>query len=542
MTELRKLGLSLALSLPAILALSPEVPADRVITKDGRMIKPKKARKEGDHYRLIFEHGEILVTDPDLVQSVEIEGDMSDYEPANEDERKKLEQGYVRYRGKWMSKRVYESELRKEYETSKARLEEMAAHSDWSNAWEKETKHFLFRSNTSPEILDFYCDLLEEYYSQMDKRIGIKPTPEMKRTKMVVNIYKSREEFQKLAEPSGPNVLGFFSPLGQTLNFYHNYEEPGESEWVGLHECTHLLTYLIDQQYRSQIWINEAVADYFGSATITLDKKGKPEIETGKLQTDRVLTVQQAIKDGTFTDLEKLFHLEKPEFDGFQYAHAWSFVYFLNNYENGKYRKGFNKFFKDLYTTAKGVPYESIRSWGKTGRGKEVKPDDIKALLLKKIKVKDPLKLEKQWKDYIAAVPLEGPEALLKRGIGATRRGEFEAALDDLNAAIELGSQDPRAFTHRATALALGGKDPESREKAIEDIRKSVELAPLRASYRHRLSQALSGLISFGSIRFEAEELEDFDLDNEEAKMHAGLAMELDPDEEMYEIWFDGFD
>ncbi|MEM7516265.1 MAG: hypothetical protein AAF368_04990 [Planctomycetota bacterium] len=148
MTDLRKLGLALALSFPAFLALSPEAPADRVITKDGRMIKPKKARKEGDHFRLIFEHGEILVTDPDLVQSVEIEGDMSDYEPANEDERKKLEQGYVRYRGKWMSKRVYESELRKEYEASKERLEEMAAHSDWSNAWEKETKHFLFRSNT----------------------------------------------------------------------------------------------------------------------------------------------------------------------------------------------------------------------------------------------------------------------------------------------------------------------------------------------------------------------------------------------------------
>jgi peptidyl-prolyl cis-trans isomerase A (cyclophilin A) len=102
------------------------------------------------------------------------------------------------------------------------------------------------------------------------------------------------------------------------------------------------------------------------------DKKGKLVIHPGELQTDRVLTVQQASRSGgnalpktgdpsksagadekkskgtqnrPDTKLEDLFKLTRDEFDGFQYAHAWSFVYFLNNFENGKYQKAFNKFF-----------------------------------------------------------------------------------------------------------------------------------------------------------------------------------------------------
>ena len=42
----------------------------------------------------------VTIENPDLIQAIEIEGDMSDYEPKNDDERKKLEQGYVRFEGK----------------------------------------------------------------------------------------------------------------------------------------------------------------------------------------------------------------------------------------------------------------------------------------------------------------------------------------------------------------------------------------------------------------------------------------------------------
>jgi tetratricopeptide (TPR) repeat protein len=340
----------------------------------------------------------------------------------------------------------------------------------------------------------------------------------MRRKKMQVNVYKSYPEFRKLA-PYGDRevpmgVLGFFSRNDQSLNFYHDYQDPGRSTWVALHECTHLLTFLIDQQYLPQIWLNEGVADYFGSSKVERDKKGKITITPGELQVDRILTVQQAIKDGASgtsggtpakgsgnrgkssyggrpdTKLEQMFFLSHDEFDGFQYAHSWSFVYFLNNFEKGKYQKAFDKFFKGLYTLEKGIPYESIAAGGMTGNGKQVKAEDIRAYLLKKLGLKDTEQMEKDWKKFISEIPISGPEARLKRGLQSVARMEFDPALEDLNAAIEGGTKDPRAWWARGQALAFQKKT----EDGIKDLAKAVELDPLNANYRYVYSHLLAGM------------------------------------------------
>ena len=111
--------------------------ADRVLTEDGRMITPLKAREHGEGYKLTFEHGEILLTSKAGIASVEIEGDMSDYVPKDEKEAKFLEEGRIKYRGKWWSKPAYESELKKEAERSKERTEALAAHAVFDNPWTK---------------------------------------------------------------------------------------------------------------------------------------------------------------------------------------------------------------------------------------------------------------------------------------------------------------------------------------------------------------------------------------------------------------------
>ena len=41
-----------------------------------------------------------------------------------------------------------------------------------------------------------------------------------------------------------------------------------------------------------------------------------------------------------------LFEIPGEEFHAFQYAHAWSFVYFLN--QQPRYKKGFDRFFKEV--------------------------------------------------------------------------------------------------------------------------------------------------------------------------------------------------
>ena len=564
-----------ALLCSALLFAAPAL-ADRVLTQDGRVLSPKKAREQGAGYKFTFENGELTIPDKKAVQSVEIEGDMSEYVPKNEDEKKKLAEGYVKYRGKWFSKPGYETELKREHELSKAHTEQLAAHADWGNAWTKETAHFLFKSNTSPEVLDYYCELLEAYYNLMDQRIGINPTPVLRRTKMTINIYKTYDEFLTLSDSRagvGPGVLGYFWSFNKTLNFFHDYSEPALSTWVALHECTHLLTYLIDQQYEPQIWLNEAVADYYGSSKVERDKSGKLVITPGELQTDRVLTVQEAIKvekgggvktgeaagaDGKtgkkkkrglsgrpFTRLGELFMLNHDEFDGFQYAHAWSFVYFLNNFENGKYQKAFNKFFKGLYTLEKGLTVESVPGGGITGAGKAVSPENIRKYLFGKLglKDKDQEQLEKDWRTYIENIPILGPEARLKRGLYAMRRMEFEDALADLNAAIEGGTSDPRAYWARGKC-AMFEKGPKA---GIDDLRKASEMEPLNQLFHYDLSCAMAGRLTMsnrfggGGISISTSEDEDKKIDNPEAKKEAGLAMELDPGNDGYREWFERF-
>lgn len=536
---MRKL-LSAALCAPLACLLAPDLAADRLITEDGRIIKLVKARKVEEGYQLVFEHGELMVGPDAGIASIEIEGDMSDYVPKNDDERDKLEQGFVRYRGQWMSKVRYENELKKEFEASQERLEELAAHSEWHNCWVKETKHFVIKSNTSEELLDYYAELLEAYYGLMDKRVGIKPTLSYRRKKMTVNIYKSHDEFLKLSAAGvGPSTLGYFWSYDDTLNFFHDYEEPQRSEWVGLHECTHLLTFLIDQQYGAQIWLNEAMADYFGSSEIDVkrDKKGrikKIEIEPGMLQTDRVLTVQQAFEDDSYTPLKELFFKSREAYNGFHYAHGWSFVYFIYNADKGKRAKKFTRFFKDLYTLKKGIPYTSEPGAGPTGTKKVVSPKDIQILLMKAIGYDDLAEMEQDWKDYIASIPIESGPALLKRGLNRTRRGEFEEAIEDLDAAIEAGVTDPRAWASRGLAKAMKGRSSDG----VKDLETAAEMAPLNAQIHFRLSQLKVGIAAPMGFSFKTNKT----YSDKEARMQAGLAMELDPENDAYRAWYEQFE
>ena len=56
----------------AAFLVSPLI-ADRVITEDGRIITPKKAREEADCSRLTFESGEILLPTKEGIKAIEIE-------------------------------------------------------------------------------------------------------------------------------------------------------------------------------------------------------------------------------------------------------------------------------------------------------------------------------------------------------------------------------------------------------------------------------------------------------------------------------------
>lgn len=521
--------------LPFVLAARAH--ADRLVTHDGRVLELEKARPLPDgSYQLVFESG-VIQCPREFVASVEIEGDMADYVPASEDERRKLADGYVRYRGKWLSKAAYQVELGREAERTRARTAEFAAHASFYDGWEKETKRFQLKSNTSPELLDFYAELLEGYYDLMDQRLGIDPSPALKKTKMKVSIYKSRPEFTELTGQE-PEVAGYFSPSEGELHFYHDYENPAESEATALHEGTHLLTFLIEPQAYPCIWINEGVAEYFSAATIERGRRGKLEIRTGEPLLERLLTVQQAIADGSYIPLETLFSIPEDDFDAFAYAHAWSFVYFLNT-ARPEYEKAFKRFFKDLYTIAKGVAFQLEETDDRHGGIKIVPAPEVRRLLLAKLGLKDAVALEAEWKAFVSGIPIDAPLARLRRAFetlySAEEPEDMQRAMEDVAAALQGGVHDPQAFALRGTLeLILTGDD----EKAIADYRRAVELAPLHAVHRSNLGQLLAGLslqaagVTVYQDEDETEELSGSEEALIEAEQQLGLACELDPENE----------
>ncbi|MBM3977389.1 MAG: DUF1570 domain-containing protein [Planctomycetes bacterium] len=526
----------LPLALAALIAAPAN--ADRLVTRDGRVVEARKIRETPDGYEITFEHG-VVHSPKELVASAEVIEDVSDYVPKNDDEKKKLEAGFVRFNGKWMSKGQMQVEFDKRAKELAKRTEERALHNDFFKGWTKETAHFKFRTNTSPELLDYYANLLETYYGLMDARIGIKPTPTLRSTKMQVNIYKSWDEFREINEANvGGGVAGYFSPPDKTLNFFHHYSDPGMSTWVALHECTHLLTFLIDPQFVPSyysIWVNEGVADYFGSADVTVDPKSKKiTIQPGKLQLSRTLTVQQAIKDGNDIKLADLLLIQRNQFTAFAYAHAWSFVYFLHSKDAT--RKAFTSFFKELYTRTN-VDSEML------GDNAVVKPEIVRELLLSKLKLKDIDALDREWKAFVASIPVDGPEARFQR---AKRYvdffdGEEDQARKDLDAAIEGGVQHPDAFAGRAE-LALRRGD---RDAAITDYKRAIAIDPLSASYRFALAEAVSKasfFVNTGPIQMTVSGAStktrlDSDLTQaevDEAEAQIGLAAALDPENAAY--------
>jgi tetratricopeptide (TPR) repeat protein len=128
--------------------------------------------------------------------------------------------------------------------------------------------------------------------------------------------------------------------------------------------------------------------------------------------------------------------------------------------------------------------------------------------------------------------------AKLKRGLNSVRRGDFESALEDLDAAIDGGATDPRAWSARSKAEMFLGK----RDLALTDAQHAVEMNPLSPNYRYSLSLMMVGIVTIGGPGLTITSDDGQKIKNDEAKAQAGLAMELDPENERFREWFETFE
>ena len=98
---------------------------------------------------------------------------------------------------------------------------------------------------------------------------------------------------------------------------------------------------------RMPIWVNEGLAEYFGEGIWTGD-----DFVTGVIPNRRLGRVRALIQDNQLRPFPQMFTLSsaswRSNLDVKNYDQAWSMVHFLVNADDGKYRKPFAEFLKDV--------------------------------------------------------------------------------------------------------------------------------------------------------------------------------------------------
>ncbi|MFW5731938.1 MAG: DUF1570 domain-containing protein [Planctomycetota bacterium] len=121
----------------------------------------------------------------------------------------------------------------------------------------------------------------------------------------------------------------------------------GPSMWhVVQHEGFHQFVHMVIGG-RIPIWVNEGLAEYFGSGVWTGDG-----LVTGVADPRRVKRVQGYIKANKILPMLAMLKMSHQEWNAAlamrNYDQAWSMVHFLVHAEKGKYRKAFRKFINDI--------------------------------------------------------------------------------------------------------------------------------------------------------------------------------------------------
>lgn len=469
------MGRKFLLLLPLFLA-GPVAMPDKLVLHDGRVIEECKLEKQEQEQYVVLPHGRLRLY-ADQVREIYIDKDET-YEPRNDYEREQLENGFVFFEGTWRTKRKRDAILEERREEREKKLKGLMRRLEWESAWRKETPHFLFITNTSKELLDYYSESFEDFYQSFTKRWGVTLARGSKKGKPTIKIFRSREQY--LASGAPIASTGIFNTVSEELKLYHDTADPRFTLDVLFHEGTHLMVYLLRPDFIFPVWLNEGLAEYYGASTI--DEYGK--IEAGHLQEGRLAILRYALAEERYIPLTKVLLTNQRGFGSIHYAEAWCLVHFLM--EHKKYKSKFYGFFGAL---AKGTGLEEVRF--PVGKGREMSTMEVEkvlALFMKKLGLVDMSELEKEFLEYVYyGLPEVGPRGFLASARIRFRDRDAEGAIEDLLRALNLGSLDPTSFLYCGRIYGLKGEY----EKSAMHYMKAIELDPLNPDYHLEIGLSL---------------------------------------------------
>jgi tetratricopeptide (TPR) repeat protein len=461
-------------------------PFDRLLLKDGRSIEGKVVPSDVEGYtRLRINEVEIPIRN-DLIDKTWIE-DLEDYVPQNEKEEEYLKKGWVLFEGRWMSKKRRDDELKKRADEDRKYIEAVKKRQDWRNAVTLETRHFRIQSNLDDELLQRYADLLEAYYKAFVDFWGITLSPGDKKGKPRVFLYRHPEDFYKITGVSR-GVGGFFSPVDLELHLPHDPEDPARAQAVLFHEGNHLLTHLISPDFRYPIWMNEGMAEYYGTAELT----GDGDFVVGRQQDGRIAGMRREKERGQFRRLRDVLLTEQGDFDAYDYAYAWSLVHYLM--QSPDYGKTFKGFFGNLPENRDlEITRRNIYGYDREAVGMVELRNVLEAFEKRIGKSID--EIEQEWLVHFEQAYGElGPEAYYRAAqleMYSPREdgSHIQTAVEFFEKAIQKGIQNSRCYRDFAELLRKGGvlesagevytELPPDQARAWAMIEKAIELDPI---------------------------------------------------------------
>jgi tetratricopeptide (TPR) repeat protein len=454
---------------------------DVVILADGRAVRCRAgAEAEG---RLELRFGPVSVKVPKgSVSEVRLFRDF-DPEPRDDEERRKIASGLLRWGGRWVNPAQRDSFLQKDEARARKRWEEDEAHLDWKDRWKRNSDHFAIEANLPKKDLDFFEAAIEGFYDWFTSAFKSAP-----RRRIPLFLLRTRAEFQEFRKKdvgeTGEGVVGYFVPrTGSEHIVLHDWPGHRDDTLSTLfHEATHLFLHMARPNVVLPMVADEGLAEYYGAARY---EKGR--MIRGRVCDEHLVYLKGLIEGEGLLDLEKVFdHGHRSwgsdKFDVEHYAHAWALVHFFFHGQGGKYLPRFQAWLNAIFD----VKLDQAEPGG--GREMLAYPGQVeKDLLLRHLKMKDFAQLRQELTEHVKSLPYAGAGAHVARAYRALHAKDPKGAVEALLEAATKGADDPEVVAAAARGLSRLGMPKE----ASALIERALALDPLDVELRWELSSWL---------------------------------------------------
>lgn len=299
--------------------------------------------------------------------------------------------GFFFYKDRWLPKKL--SAKLKYWERLDPKVK------SWSDAYQARSKHYRIKTNaphyvTELELKPFLDELYRTYVKVFKDDFGLSGRAADKNH---IHVYWGYSTWQANAG-SDRGSPGYYEPGGALKVMYDPTDEHDFYNTV-FHEGAHQFFMATLPGASLPVWLDEALATYFEGCTYS---RAMCSITKNHIPADRLVDAKEQLLRAKqagekLTPSAMFMHIGNIDsFDASHYALAWSFLHYLIHREDGKHKKDFYKFLKEM-------------------NGSGTKPVQR---VFKEATRTDLEEIEKGWASYVLALetpPLPGWQVLTPR-------------------------------------------------------------------------------------------------------------------------------